>query len=211
MSNRVVPIREAIKFGWENAKKNIIFFLKVFGVLLLVGLIPQALNYLWEDQPMFLIVLLVIISAVIRLITDLGLLKISLDLADSKKPELSTLFSYTNWRTLLKFFLAGLLYNLVVGVGIILLIIPGIYFAIRFQYFGYLVVDKNLGPIEAFKESSRLTLGVKMGLLKFGALLGLINILGFLALIVGLIWTVPTAMVANAYMFRKLQKETVSS
>ena len=138
----------------------------------------------------------------------MGLLKISLDFADSKTPTFATLFLYTNWRTLLNFLAAGFLYNIIVAIGLILLVVPGIYFAIRFQYFGYLIADKNLGPIQAFKESTQLTVGVKWGLFKFGFLLGLINILGFLALIVGLILTIPTSMVANGYMFRKLQRDT---
>ena len=207
MNKKVLPIREAVTFGWGVAKKNLLFFLKVFAVLTLVGVTPQVITSIWKDQPIFLVVLIAIIFSGIRLITDLGLIKISLNFADSASSKLGTLFSYTNWKTLLHFFIAGLLYNLMVGVGLVLLIVPGIYLAIRFGYFGYLIADKNLGPIDAFKESTKLTRGVKWQLFKFGFLLGLINIAGFLALIVGLVLTVPTSIVANAYMFRKLQKE----
>lgn len=63
-----------------------------------------------------------------------------------------------------------------------------------------------MGPIEALKGSSAITKGIKMELFKFGLTLIGINISGFLALIIGFLWSYPTALVANAFMFRKLEQ-----
>jgi uncharacterized membrane protein len=92
---------------------------------------------------------------------------------------------------------------IVIG-GFILLIIPGIFFALRLQFTCYLIVDKNLGPVEAVKTSWKITKGNAWNLFFLGILLGLINILGLLCLIVGLFVTVPLTMLATTFVYRKL-------
>ena len=94
-------------------------------------------------------------------------------------------------------------YNLIV-LGIILLIILGIILAIKFQFFGYFIVDKGDGPIEALKKSSAITTGAKWNLFLLYLLLLLINLLGAIFLLIGLFVTIPTTMVAIAFVYRKL-------
>ena len=91
-----------------------------------------------------------------------------------------------------------------VAVGLILLIIPGIYLAIKYQFFSFLIVDKNMGIMESFKKSEEMTQGVKMNLLLFSLALAGINILGALVFLVGLIVTIPTTVMATVYVYRKL-------
>ena len=93
---------------------------------------------------------------------------------------------------------------LIMFCGFLLLIIPGIIWAIGFQLAPYFVVDKGMDPLEALKKSWAATRGAKWNLFLFGLLLGLINMLGFLALMVGLLFTLPLSMVAMAYVYRKL-------
>ena len=88
--------------------------------------------------------------------------------------------------------------------GFILLIVPGIIWAIKYQFAQYLVIDKGYKPIEAIKKSGQITKDAKWSLLLLGLLSGLINVLGAIALVVGLFATVPTTMVAKAFVYRKL-------
>jgi uncharacterized membrane protein len=78
---------------------------------------------------------------------------------------------------------------------------------VKFSLFPYFIVDRRLGPIEALKASGIATMGAKVDLFLFGLLLSLINIAGFLCLIVGLFATIPTSLVAYAYVFRQLSPE----
>ena len=103
-----------------------------------------------------------------------------------------------------KYILSLIIYGLIVLAGLILLIIPGIIWAIKFQFFGYFIVDKGLGPIESLKQSAKITKDTKWTLFLFGLLSGLINLLGALLLLVGLFATVPTTMMAKAFVYRKL-------
>jgi uncharacterized membrane protein len=92
-----------------------------------------------------------------------------------------------------------------VAIGFVFLIVPGIYLAVKYQFYDYLIVDKGMGPIEAIKRSGVLTEGVKWNLVLFWLALVGINILGMIALGVGLIATVPVSWLANAYVYRRLQ------
>lgn len=57
------------------------------------------------------------------------------------------------------------LVDLILAVGFMLLIVPGIIFALMFSYAVLSVIDKGLGPMAAFKESARITKGHRWDLL----------------------------------------------
>jgi hypothetical protein len=86
-----------------------------------------------------------------------GLYKIHLKLTRNLPSRLSEIF--TDFSTIVRLAIASFVLSFIVIIGFILLIVPGVYFALRFQLFGFLIVDKGLGPIEALKESWRLTEG----------------------------------------------------
>jgi uncharacterized membrane protein len=73
-----------------------------------------------------------------------------------------------------------------------------------FMFATYLVIDKNMAPMDALKESRRMTYGHKWNLFLFGLGLIGINILGFLALIIGLLVSLPVTMLAMAHAYRTL-------
>jgi len=85
-----------------------------------------------------------------------------------------------------------------------MLVIPGIIWAIKFQYFSYLMVDRGMGPIDALKESAKITEGVRTNLFFLKLLLVVINIVGMLFFVVGLLVTIPISIMAEAYVYRKL-------
>ena len=90
----------------------------------------------------------------------------------------------------------------------ILLIIPGIIWGIKFQFFSCFIVDKGVGPIEALKRSSVITKDAKWDLFLFNLLLILINLLGAICLLIGLFVTIPTTMVDWAFVYRRLFTQT---
>ena len=57
-----------------------------------------------------------------------------------------------------------------------MLLIPGVFFAVRTSFAPYLVVDKNLGPIEALKESNEMVTGYSWQILLYIVLYGFTNI-----------------------------------
>jgi uncharacterized membrane protein len=74
--------------------------------------------------------------------------------------------------------------------------------------YGYVIVDRGLGPIDALKRSAAITHGARLALFGFAIVLMLLNIVGALALLIGLFVTIPISMVAMAYVYRKLDSQT---
>jgi uncharacterized membrane protein len=202
--------KEAIKYGWSIMKANLWYFVGILIVAWLVVGIPGALADHFQKNDMgFLALLFNIITSVLRVIISIGMIKIALKFLAEEKPEFMDLFRFQGnfWR-----FVGGsILYGLIVIAGFILLIVPGIYWAIKFQWFGYCIVDQKLGPINALKKSAEMTQTVKWQLLGFAFVIVGINILGFLCLFIGLFATVPTTLMAYAFVYRKLVGQTESA
>lgn len=191
---------EAIRFGWSKMKVNFWFFVVLLIIVGVVSSLPSMVGNLFRSIPV--IAFLASIAAfVLSIIVQLGLIRVNLEFVDNKKPKYDDLFYY---KPFINYLLASIVYGLIVGIGFLLLIIPGVILALRLQFFTYLLVEKGVGPIESLKKSWEKTKGNTWNLLLFWLLLAGINILGALALGIGLFATVPTTMVATAYVYRKL-------
>lgn len=99
-------------------------------------------------------------------------------------------------------FVAALLLPLmlmVAGIG------AGIFFGVRLALFAYFIVDAGSGPIDALKRSWKATRGVFWKLFLFGIVVGAINLVGIIFLLVGLLVTLPTTMIAASFVYRRLK------
>lgn len=194
---------EAIRFGYEKAKENLFFFVVLFLIWIAVSAIYGALYFAVITQSgtegYFLLNL---VNWVFSSIITLGMVSISLKLVENKKPAYKDLF-FLDWKLIFVYVIANLVRSIAIFVGFILLIVPGIIIAIKLQFIDYLIVDKKMG-FESINKSWEMTKGVKWNLFVFGILLCLINVLGFLALLLGLFITLPLSMVATAYVYKKL-------
>jgi uncharacterized membrane protein len=197
-------IGEAIGFGWEVTKAN---FLLLVGLIVLSGLIgglPQLINR--DSSSAGLACIVGLLSTIVNTLIGLGLTNIALKLADRQPVELSDLWSRAH--LFLNYLVAEILYGLMVAVGLVLLIVPGIIVAIIFSFFAYVIVDHEAGPIESLSQSAAITKGARMDLFVFGLVLIGLNLLGAIALGVGLFVTTPISMVAVAYVYRQLAAQT---
>jgi uncharacterized membrane protein len=197
--------KEAIKFGWEITKKKIKFFIPLLILVFGSSFLFDYLSDLAKKESFLISFLLTTVGFALSIIFSLGLIKISLEICDGKEPKISDLFS--QYRLFFRFLFTSILKSLICLFGFILLIIPGIIFSIRLSFFDYLIVDKNSRIVESLKRSWEITKGSTLNLFLLYLLLVLINLLGVFALIVGLFWSIPTTMIAEAFVYRKLSSE----
>lgn len=197
--NDPFSIKEAIKFGWEKIRTHsaLIFkvILTVFGLQIVQSVVQKSLGSTMEG--IFASLILIIVNIVI----GAGALVITLNIARGTHAEYSQIIPPIDM--VARYFFATILSCIIIVVGFVLLIIPGIYLALRFSMVRYAVIDGK-GIIDSLKESGRLTEGVKWKLFLFFVVLTVLNILGFIALFVGLLVTVPITMVAYAHVYQKL-------
>lgn len=209
MDKKDFSIEEALQYGWGIMKANIWFFVGVLVVAWVIVGIPHAIANALHHQSDGLSFLFRIVGWIAGIIVSIGMITIALKFLDGQIPKFEDLFSFKPhfW----KFFGGSILTGLVVWAGMILFIIPGIYWAIKFQFFGYFVVEQGSDPVEAMRKSSRITHTVKWKLLGFGIVLALVNMLGAICLFVGLFVTVPVTLLAYSLVYRKLLGQTESA
>lgn len=98
---------------------------------------------------------------------------------------------FTSFDRFVPLLILNLLISLVISLGFILLIIPGIYFAVSYIFAHFFVWFYQVNPSEAIRLS-RLTVSGNFGqILMLCLVLAGINLLGALALGVGLLITMP--------------------
>jgi len=66
-----------------------------------------------------------------------------------------------------KYFIAILLKFIVIGIGLTLFIIPGIFLLLVFYFVEYLIIDRDMSILDAFKESWNITKGFRTGIFFF--------------------------------------------
>ena len=91
-----------------------------------------------------------------------------------------------------KIMVVGLLYNVLVGVGIALLIVPGVYWGLQYSQAQYIIVNnKDMDIFDAFKESKKMMDGKKSDLFLF--ILGFIGhfLLGIVTFGIYLLYFMP--------------------
>ena len=177
---------QSLRFAWETWKHNFWYFVGVIVLFFVVSWIPFLIAAGIGSIPVegsaeaiigLLVFLFYVAGYVIEIILGIGLVKILLNFCDGHKSPMSTLFKPHGvfWR-----FLGGIiLYGLLVFAGFLLLIIPGIYWAIRYMFVPFLIIDKNMRIGEAFRRSSQLTKNAKWNIIVYGIFLNLLN-LGYL-------------------------------
>lgn len=98
-----------------------------------------------------------ILATIFLIIVRIGYNKIFLRISDGEKPKFGDIFK--EYSLFWKFLGVSILLPLVVFAGLILLIIPGIIWAVRFSFSPLILVDTKMGPIASMKESWAITRG----------------------------------------------------
>lgn len=209
MSEKIFSKEQAIKFGWERMKDNIGFFIVyLLTIFVIEGFFSFFATSFTESLPS-LSLLFNLGSWIVSIVSSIFIIKIGLRLYDNVKIGPLDFLSFSS-SLFFKFLLGYILYSVLIIIGFILLIVPGIYLAIKYQYVQYLIIDKNMDVFEAFKESGKMTDGHKWNLLLLVLLFVGICILGVMALGIGLLISIPIVIVAQAYVYKKLSSNTVT-
>ena len=98
-----------------------------------------------------------LISLVISCVFALGYIKNLFQTLDGEEPQFSAYGQQS--RKIVTYLIADLLFGITVGIGTILLIIPGIYLYQRLQFFSMFIVEEDCGIIESLQKSWELTQG----------------------------------------------------
>lgn len=199
-----------IRFGWETFKKRPWFFIGAYVLAYVASVIPaQIISAIPATVGSSMETTLGIIGFCVAIAANtlysMGITAFSLKAHDDAgSVRITDLWHPTHFLTFLG---TSALVFIVTFVGFILLIVPGIIVALMLQFATYTVIDRGLSIDAAIRESRRMTKG-RLGVL-FVLLLAIIgiNLLGLLAIGVGLLVSLPVSMFAMAHAYRTLERQ----
>jgi len=110
-----------------------------------------------EPLPIVIISLLGLLFSFLFSVLLTGAMKINLNLIDGKEISLNVLFSQTS--KALPFLVLSSVYMVIVALGFIALIIPGIIALVRLSWAFVILIDQHCGIIESLRRSYALTQG----------------------------------------------------
>jgi membrane-anchored glycerophosphoryl diester phosphodiesterase (GDPDase) len=198
-------VSEVLSSSWETLKANALVLIGLFFgynvVIFILGFVLGIIMYEFPGGSL----IVQLISLAISAFFSLGFIKIILQALNGEEPQVSAF-----QEQLPKFItaiLASLLTGLIVTIGLILLILPGLYLSIRLQFGLYFIVEENAGVIDSLKKSWELTsnndLLVPLILLALAAI-GLV-IAGIICLGVGVLVAAPLVYVMQAKVYTILK------
>jgi len=197
---------DTIRYGWETFKKRPWFFVGATLVIAIVYALASGISSGIDsavggsaEEP-------TVIGGIVNygLGTLISMGVTAFYLAAHDNPDTAELSMLWHPQPFWKFLGATVLTTLAIVVGFMLLIVPGIIAMLLFMFSTFVVIDQGLGPIEAMKESMRISEGNRWPLLGFVCLLFLILIAGALVFGVGLLVAMPIATLAFAHAYRVL-------
>jgi|GEM_PF-5086408 len=145
---------------------------------------------------------------IVSLLIGVAGIAVSLLAGRDKEITYEAVMEMISVKTVLFYFLAGIITAVLVALGMILLIVPGLIAAVMLSMGYYYVIDKGMGPIESLKASRNITKGNRWTIFFVMLVSILIVIAGILALVVGLLVAVPVIMQVYAAMYLMLEGES---
>lgn len=220
MDTKKISIGDIVNESWAIIKKNIWIFL---ATTLGFGLIVSLIYYLFIGAGMaaamatgggdpsamltgifsFGFFAGMLVLAFISAAFYIGYYKMALDAADGLNPDLSA-FSGITVKKILNLFIANILYGIIVEIGFILCLIPGIFFAIRLQLYVFYIIERDCNALEALSKSWEATKGESLNIFLLGLVFALINFVGALLCGIGMLVTIPMTLIAFALIYRIL-------
>jgi uncharacterized membrane protein len=158
----------------------------------------------------------VLVNSVASIVTQ-GPLQVGLHLFFMKKmynrrTDVGDLFKGFDF--FLPAFVAALLIGVFVGFGIIFCIIPGLVIASMYKFAYLFILDKRMDFWPAMQASHAVVKNDYFGFTMFLIVMGLVNLLGLLCCVVGLLVTIPMSIAAITVAYQEIvgfEQRTVDS
>jgi len=196
-------VSEISRNSWQMLKPQLFSFAGLFVVYIILMTFLRML--LSPTSEAFWVQSLIssVVTIFLSIIFTLGYLKNFFLTMDGEEPQLAVfkeVFPQSG-----RYFVAEIVYALIVIIGLCLFIIPGIYLGLRLQYYRAAIVEDNKGAIESLKYSWCLTKGYVFQLFVLGIVMILLVLVGLLALVIGFFITYPVIQMMYVYSYRILK------
>ncbi|MDH5324680.1 MAG: DUF975 family protein [Gammaproteobacteria bacterium] len=211
-------INDILNEAWAKTKGNkltvflaaILYLVVVLPVTFLVPVVLGALGFATELVPGEPIASDVIVGAflnqvivtVVSLPLGAGLFMMGLKMAAGVAVSPTEVVSY--FHKTLPLAITALIMYIMIAIGLILLVLPGIYLMVAYYLAVPLVVEKGLSPWQALEASRKAVSKCWFRFVGLGLLVWIIVVISVIPLFIGLIWTVPLMLIAFGVVYRNI-------
>ncbi len=231
MSGKIFSCKEALAFGWREFWVRPWFWLGillVFGAILLLNILADRI------MPKGSVAQGMIVAGLFMLLNQFlmaGWIRICLNIHDHQPFTFRTLFSsftdgcrifltalYLAVGLVLPAFVTYTMFRLffdgnrmVMNTVMVLLFVAGTYVMARVLFYALLIVDRGMGAAAALNTCFEMTRGHVRTVYCFWLLTILVQMLGALSLLLGLVVTIPLVLLAKVFVYRKLSAQHYSA
>lgn len=211
-------IGDALNYGWTKFQANAAQFI-IGGIALFIGLAVVTGVYLVlqnalidYNSGLFITLFVGALSGalyfVVAQIIGAGLIRGCLGVTEGRPFVASEVLKTTNLGPIV---ITSLIVGAASFVGFLLCYLPGLVVVFMTQWSLYFVIDKGLEPVDAIKASVDLVRNNLTDTLIWYIVGGLVAGVGAIACGVGLLVTLPIALVGGAYTYKKLTGQEVAA
>lgn len=202
MDEERLDVGGAIGYGWRSMVDNILFFVLIgllFIIVTAIFYVPAGFAYKYP----YITAIVYVLGFLVSVYIHMAIVNISLIVYKGEKPQFSDIFSAS--RHYWQFLLGDILYGLLVTAGIILCVVPGIYWGIRYHFFGYFIIEQDMKAIDAIRRSGQILRGAWWDVFLLFIFCWLIMIAGVILCGVGTLFAYPIVFMALVYAYKRVQ------
>ncbi len=186
-----VNVQSYVLQGWEMFRENIGEFT---GFTLIIFAVSAVCSVFYSVSPL--------VFSAIGAALYAGYSIAAFRLLSGQPIQFNDFFRGFNY--FLPLFLASLATSIAVGIGLVLLLVPGLYLAIGYMFTTFLVIDYRMEFWQAMETSRKIITRNWFAFFGFALVLLALNVLGALALGVGLLVTIPVTSCAAAIAYKEI-------
>lgn len=195
-------VGSAYSYGWQVLKKNFWMLLGVIVIGVILGALPNLLN---SNHPTDLLPLSSVFWLLVSGPVSYGIYWVFLNAVRNEPFEIKDMFaafSPNYWNV----FVTNVLLAIIIGLGFVFLIIPGIYLACKLAFVPFLVMDKQMKFSDALSTSWNMTKGYGWTIFLMGLLAIPIAIGGLILFGVGVLISSMWITAAFAALYHVVSK-----
>ncbi len=202
MDEERLDVGGSIRYGWQAMIDNIFYWVLIgllFFIVTAIFYVPAAFAYRYP----YITVIVYILGAFVSVYIHMAIINITLVVYRGETPQFSDIFGATRYYW--KFLIADILYGLLVLAGTIMCVIPGIYWAVKYHFYGYFIIEQDMSPMDALRRSGQITRGAWWDVFLLFILCYLIMLAGVILCGIGTLFAYPIVMMAVVYAYKRVQ------
>jgi len=186
----------ALSYGWKKFQENVGPLIAIVAVPIVAQIVLGAIAFAARST-FILYALIQVLSFVVSMIALLGVTRAALLITAGETVDFGKAFQYDRWG---EWFVFAIVYGLLVGVGLALCIIPGLFVLAFFGMAPFFFVDGRMSLGDALNASRAAATSKGLALPVLLAII--VGALGVILCVIGVFVTYPVAFIAVAYLYR---------